>query len=192
MALSVGGSKNKSKSSQTQTTNQTQTTGLTGDAKAMLAARMEELKGQQYGALDPNAYQQYLSPFQQEVIDATSADIDASQSMALNEQRAAALARGAKGGSDRRGVYEAELGDRFGRTKATTIAGLRQAGFNTAQGIAQGENANKNTFDAGLQDRITQLLTLLAGDRVSTSTGTMKGTSKGTQTGLTAGFSYGG
>lgn len=192
MALSLGGSKNKSKSSQTQTTNQTQTTGLTGDAKAMLAARMAELEGQQYGALDPNAYQQYLSPFQQEVIDATSADIDASRDVASNEQRAMALARGAKGGSDRRGVYEAELDDRFGRTKATTIAGLRQAGFNTAQSIAQGENANKNTFDAGLQDRITQLLTLLAGDRVSTSSGTSTGTGKQSGYGLTGSFSYGG
>lgn len=185
--LSIGGSKGKSKQTQTQTTNQTQTSALTPEAKALLAQRMAEVQGQKYDALDPNAYQAYESPYIQEVIDATSADIDASQGVAANEQRAQALARGPKGLSDRRGVYEAELADRFGRTKATTIGGLRQQGFQQAQATAQGENTNKNQFDAGLQDRITQLLTLLAGDRTVTT----NGTTTGVQTGKSSGMQFG-
>lgn len=187
--MAIGGSKGKSKQSTNQTMNQTQTSTLTPEAKALLMGRLDQVQGQTYQGLDPNAYQAFESPYIQEVINATSADIDAARGVASAEQRAAALGRGAKGLSDRRGVYEAELDDRFGRTKATTIAGLRQGGFAQAQGIAAQENANKNTFDAGLQDRITQLLALLANDRTTTSSGTSSGTSKGSTSGFN--FSFG-
>lgn len=189
--LSIGGSKNKQKQSTTQNVNQTQTSTMTPEAKAILQQRMVELQGQQYQGLDPNAYKAFESPYQQEVIDATTADINAARGVAGNDQRAQALARGAKGLSDRRGVYEGELQGQYDRTLATTIGGLRQSGYGQAVGIAQNENTNKNQYDAGLQDRITQLLALLAGDRTVTTNGTTTGTAKGTSTGLNFGWSGG-
>ena len=148
MALSLGGSKNKSKSSQTQTQSGTQTSTLTPEARAMLLARQAEIGGQTYQALDPNAYKAYEDPYEQEVINAATADINAGRDVALNDQRAQALARGAKGLSDRRGVYEAETTGQFDRTLASTLAALRSRGYSQSVGIAQGENSNKNQFDA--------------------------------------------
>jgi hypothetical protein len=192
MALSIGGSKGKSKNTQSQTMNQTTTSAMTPQARALLMGRLDEIKGQSYQALDPKAYEAYMSPYQDEVIDAATADINAARGVAATGQRAAALARGPKGLSDRRGVYEAELDGQYDRTLATTTAGLRQAGYGQAVGIAQNENTNTNAFNVSLQDRITQLLALLAGDRVNTTSGSSSGVSTGKQSGMNFGFTYGG
>lgn len=192
MALSFGKSKNKSKSTSNQTMNQTSTSTLTGDSRALLQQRLAELNGQEYSALDPNAYEAFLDPFTNQVIEATTADINASRDEEANAQRQAMLARGALGSSDRRGVREAELTGRYDRTLASTIAGLRSSGFRQAQGVAQAENANKNTYQASLQQQINQLLSLLANDRVTTTTGNSSGVSTGKQTGMNFGFTYGG
>ena len=189
MAFSLGGSKNKSKQSSNQTTSQTATSTLTDQSRNLLAQRMAEIQGQEYAAFDPSQIDQYLNPNTQAVIDATSADIDASRGEEANAQRQAMLARGALGSSDRRGVREAELTGRYDRTKATTIAGLRQRAYEQATGVAQGENTNKNTFSANVQAQINQLLSLLANDRVTTSNGTASGSATGSQSGLNFGFS---
>lgn len=190
--MAITGSKNKSKSSssQTQTQSGTQTSTLTPEARAMLLARQAEIGGQTYQALDPSAYKAYQDPYEQEVVDATTADINAGRSVALNDQRAQALARGAKGLSDRRGVYEAETTGQFDRTLASTLAALRSRGYSQSVGIAQGENSNKNQFNANTQSRIDQLLALLASDRTVTTNGTMSGTSRGSQTGYNFGASW--
>lgn len=192
MALSIGGNKNKSKSTSNQTMNQTSTSALTGDSRAVLQQRLAELNGQNYEGLDPRAYEAFLDPFTNEVIDATTADINASRDAEANMQRQAMLARGALGTSDRRGVREAELTGQYDRTLASTIAGLRSSGFRQAQGVAQAENANKNSYQATLQQQINQLLSLLANDRVTTTTGNSSGISTGKQTGMNFGFTYGG
>lgn len=187
MALSIGGSKNKSKSSQT--SNQTQTSTLTDQSRNLLTQRLGEIQGQQYQGLDPAQIQTFNNPFQEQVIDATTADITAARGEEANAQRQAMLARGALGSSDRRGVREAELAGRYDRTLASTIGGLRASGYNTATGVAQTEAANRNNFQSGVQQQINQLLALLAGDRTVTSNGTQTGT--GTQTGINFGFSKG-
>lgn len=192
MALSLGGSKGKSKNTSNQTMNQTSTSTLTGDSRALLQQRLAELNGQQYDALDPNAYQAFLDPYTNEVIDATTADITAARDQEANAQRQAMLARGALGSSDRRGVREAELTGQYDRTLASTIAGLRSSGFRQAQGVAQAENTNKNSYQASLQQQINQLLSLLANDRVTTTNGTSSGVSTGRQSGMNFGFTYGG
>lgn len=192
MALSFGKSKNKSKSTSNQTMSQTSTSALTDDSRAILQQRLAELNGQEYSALDPNAYEAFMDPFINEVIDATTADINASRDAEANMQRQAMLARGALGTSDRRGVREAELAGRYDRTLASTTAGLRSLGFRQAQGVAQAENANKNNYQAALQQQINQLLSLLANDRVTTTTGNSSGVSTGKQTGMNFGFTYGG
>lgn len=193
MALSIGGNKGKSKSSTAQTMDQTTSTSLSDFSKGLITDRMSEIGGQTYQGLDPNAYKAYENPYTQEVINATTADINASRDEEANQQRAAMLARGALGSSDRRGVREAELAGRYDRTLATTIGGLRAQGFNQATGVAQTENSNKNQFDANTQARIDQLLALIAGnDRTSRTTGTSTETSKGSRSGMNLGFSYGG
>lgn len=188
MALSFGKSKNKSKNTSNQTMNQTSTSTLTGDSRALLQQRLAELNGQGYEALDPNAYEAFMDPYQDEVIAATTADINASRDEEANAQRQAMLARGALGSSDRRGVREAELTGRYDRTLASTIGGLRSSGFRQAQGVAQAENTNKNSYQASLEQQINQLMALLAGDRVTTTNGTQSGV----QTGSSSGFQFGG
>lgn len=192
MALSIGGNKNKSKSTSNQTMNQTSTSALTGDSRALLQQRLAELNGQEYSALDPNAYEAFMDPFTGQVIEATTRDINASRDEEANMQRQQALGRSALGSSDRRGVREAELTGRYDRTLASTIAGLRSSGFRQAQGVAQAENANRNSYQASLQQQINQLLSLLANDRVTTTTGNSSGVQTGKQTGMNFGFTYGG
>lgn len=186
--LSIGGSKNKSKSKTNETTSGTRTSTLAPDSAALLQQRLAELNGQQYESLDPNAYKAYADPFENDVIAATTADINASRGEEANAQRQAMLARGPLGGSDRRGVREAELAGRYDRTLATTVGGLRSAGFRNATGIAQGENTNRNTFQANIQNQVNQLLQLLASNRVETMDGTTNRTGSGTQTGMSFGW----
>jgi len=179
MAFSLGGSKSKSKSTTAETSSGVKTSTLAPDSAALLKARLAEIGGQSYDALDPNAYKAYENPYQDAVIDATTNDINASRDEEANAQRQAMLARGPLGSSDRRGVREAELAGRYDRTLATTIGGLRSAGFNTATGVAQSENNNKNTYSANVQNQINQLLALLASDRVETTAGSSTGTKTG-------------
>ena len=191
MALSFGKSKNKSKNTSNQTMNQTSTSALTDDSRAILQQRLAELNGQNYEGLDPRAYEAFLDPFTNEVIAATTADINASRDEEANAQRQAMLARGALGSSDRRGVREAELTGRYDRTLASTTAGLRSSGFRQAQQVAQAENANRNNYQANLQQQINQLLSLLANDRVTTTNGVQTGISTGKSSGLKFGFEKG-
>ena len=192
MALSIGGNKGKSKNTSSQTMNQTSTSTLTQQSQALLAKRLAELNGQTYEGLDPNAYEAFMDPYTNEVIDATTADINASRDEEANAQRQAMLARGALGSSDRRGVREAELTGRYDRNLASTVAGLRSSGFRQAQGVAQAENTNKNSFQANIESQINQLLALLANDRVTTTNGSQSGVSTGKQSGMNFGFTYGG
>jgi hypothetical protein len=186
MALSIGGNKSKSKGSQQQSFSQTQS--LSPRAFGMLDTRLKELGQREYQALDPNAYKAYENPYQEEVIAATTADIDASRAHAGNEQRSQ-LARSAAFGDDRRGIMEAELEGQYDRTKATTLAGLRSRGYEHSSGIAQGENTNKNQYQAQLDALLNQLYGILGNE--TTTSGTSQGTSKGKTSGMNFGFSYG-
>lgn len=186
--LNVTGDKNKSKKTESQSFNQNQTTSLSPRAYGLLSNRLDDLDGREYAALDPNAYKAYEDPYQQEVIDATTADINASRDLAMNDQRKAMLARGALGSSDRRGVAEAETRGAFDRTLATTLAGLRSRGYSQAQGIAQGENSNKNTFQAQTDAMINQLMAILANETTTNSSGTSQGTA--TARGSSFGFGF--
>lgn len=185
------GSKSKSRQEQNQSFNQTSNTRLSDRAYNLLSGRMDELGQQQYAALDPNAYKDYMNPFQDEVIAATTADINANRDMAANQQRSDLAAAGAFG-DDRRGVMEAGLQGEYDRTLATTLAGLRSRGFSEAQGVAAGENQNRNAFNQMTQQQINQLLSLLANETTTRTSGTSQGVSKGRQSGFNLGFTYGG
>jgi len=188
--MAIFGSKSNNKSSSQQTSSGTQTSSLTAGSRQALLDRMNQIQGRGYQGLDPTAYQAFESPYQQEVIDKTTADIMAARAQEANAARQAMLARPGGAMSDRRGVAEAELGGRYDRTLATTLAGLRQSGYQQALGVAQQENTNKNQYQASIDQQLNQLLALLANDRVITSNST--GSQSGRSSGTNFGFTYGG
>ena len=86
--------------------------------------------------------QTYMNPYTQEVIDRSMQDIGTAQQQAMNQLGAQATAARAFGGS-RQGVAEALTNQNFINQLATTAAGLRQQGFQTALGAAQGDVASQ-------------------------------------------------
>ena len=85
------------------------------------------------GFTGPDAFQQFMSPYQQEVIDTTMADYKAE----LQRQQAQlGLGAGSAFGGSRFGVAQGELGAQGAQGLARTLAGLRQQGFTQAQQLA--------------------------------------------------------
>ena len=86
--------------------------------------------------------QQFMSPYQSQVIDATLAEFDrnkAIQEQSIRDQQAALGALG----SGRAGVQLAEFGTGAARERALLQAGLLQQGFNQAQGARQQDIQNR-------------------------------------------------
>jgi len=83
----------------------------------------------------PQAFQQFMSPYQQDVIDATLADFD---KQAAKDTRGIGLlaARSGNLGGGREGVMRAEQATQSNLDRAALLATLRQQGFNTAQNLA--------------------------------------------------------
>jgi hypothetical protein len=87
------------------------------------------------GLTSPTAYQQFQSPYQQAVTQATLTSFD-EQARAREQQiKDAAIAAGAFGGG-REGVQLAEYGRKSDMDRALLQAQLNQAGFTQAQGLA--------------------------------------------------------
>lgn len=189
MAITGGASKQKTKGSQQQQFDQTAETRLSDRAYGMINDRANGLGQQEYKSLDPNAYKAFMDPYEQEVINATTADINANRALEQNSDRANFASAGAFG-DDRRGIVEAETTGKYDRTLATTLAGLRSGGFRQAQGVAQTENSNRNQFDAMTQQQINQLLARLSQETTTTGRGTSSGTSTGSNTGFNLGFGW--
>jgi len=88
------------------------------------------------GALvGPQAFQPFMSPFQQEVIDTTLADFDRQQAIQQTGLRDAAIQRGAFGGA-RSGIIAAEALNQAALGRAGLQAQLLQEGFQQAQQAA--------------------------------------------------------
>ena len=83
----------------------------------------------------PQAYQQFMSPYQQQVIDTTLAEFDRKRQQMLNQQQAQAVAGGGFGGA-REGVQRAEFGAQSLQDRAALQAQLLQQGFGQAQTAA--------------------------------------------------------
>ena len=90
----------------------------------------------------PQAFQQFMSPYQQQVIDTTLADFDRQAQAKQQTIRDQAVASGAFGGG-REGVALAEYGAASDRNRAALQAGLLQQGFDQAQAAAQQNFANQ-------------------------------------------------
>ena len=91
-------------------------------------------QAQQYSG--PQAYEQFMSPYQQEVISTTLSEFDKQRQQALAQQQAQAVAGGAFGGA-REGVQRAEYGAQTLQDRAALQAQLLQQGFGQAQQAAQ-------------------------------------------------------
>jgi hypothetical protein len=97
---------------------------------------------QAQGATGPQAFQQFMSPYQQQVIDASLAEFDRNAEIQQQQISDQAIASGAFGGG-REGVMQAEYQAGSDRNRAALQAGLLQQGFGQAQQAAQQQFQNQ-------------------------------------------------
>ena len=90
----------------------------------------------QEGLTGPQAFQQFMSPFQQQVIDTTLADFDRQSALGRQNIRDQAVTAGAFGGG-REGVALGEFEAGNLRNRASLLAQLQQQGFTQANQLAQ-------------------------------------------------------
>jgi hypothetical protein len=91
-------------------------------------------QAQQYSG--PGSYQQFMSPYQQDVINTTLTEYDRQRQIAQQGIASQAIQAGAFGGG-REGVQQAEFGALSDRNRAALQAQLLQQGFGQAQQAAQ-------------------------------------------------------
>jgi len=112
-------------------------------------------------ATGPTAYQAYMSPYQQDVIDTTLREFDVQTQKGLPQLAQQAIAAGAFGGG-REGVQRAEYLSSADRNRAALQAQLLQQGFSQAQQLAAQQ--------FGQQSQLAQLSPSLAGKQISALT----------------------
>jgi hypothetical protein len=110
------------------------------------------------GLTGPTAYQQFMSPYQQDVIDTTLQEFDVQAAKGLPQLAAQAIGQGAFGGG-REGVQRAEYQSASDRNRAALQAQLLQQGFGQAQQLAQ--------TAYGQQAQLAQLAPQLVGQQIS-------------------------
>jgi len=111
-------------------------------AQTQVGAAGTTLSGIPTGAMTTAETQQFMSPYQSQVIDATLAEFDrnrAIQEQSIRDQQAKLGVLGA----GRAGVQLAEFGTGAARERALLQAGLLQQGFGQAQAARQQDIANR-------------------------------------------------
>ena len=103
----------------------------------------------------PTGYQQFMSPYQQDVIDTTLADYDIQAQKGLPGLAAQAIGAGAFGGG-REGVQRAEYQQASDRNRAALQAQLLQQGFGQAQNLAQANIGNQLQLGGAQQSFLGQ------------------------------------
>jgi len=94
------------------------------------------LAGQAGQFSGPQAYQQFMSPYQQDVIDTTLKEFDTQAAKGIPSIAAQAVGKGVLGGG-REGVMRSEYQATSDRNRAALQAQMLQQGFGQAQGAAQ-------------------------------------------------------
>jgi hypothetical protein len=129
---------------------------------------------QQQGTLSgPNAYQQFMSPYQQDVIDATMSEYDTQAAKGITGIGMNAAMSGNLGGG-REGVMRSEYQNKSDMNRALLQSGMLQQGFNQANTNAnQAFNQQGQLFQGSQnlgadQQRMAQLVPGLYGSDVST------------------------
>ena len=115
-------------------------TGLTGAGQTTQGALTYQ---------GPDAYQQYMSPYQQQVIDATLAEYD--NQAAIQQAQLGASAGNAYGGS-RVGVAQSQLASDSARNRAMLQASLLNQGYQQASTMAN--QALQNQLGIGTQQAV--------------------------------------
>ena len=125
---------------------QAQTTALAGIGgyKPFLQAA-QQAQTTAAGLTGPQAYQQFMSPYQQDIIDTTLQQFDVQAQKGLPALAAQAINAGAFGGG-REGVQRAEYMSASDRNRAALQAQLLQQGFGQAQQAAQQAFMNQQTL----------------------------------------------
>jgi hypothetical protein len=118
----------------------------------------EQFINRAQAATGPQAYQAYMSPYQQQVIDTTLSEFDRQKAIQEKSIADQAIAAGAFGGG-REGVQRAEFQTGAARERALLQAGLLQQGFGQAQQLASQQY--------GQQTGLAQLLPGLQGTDIS-------------------------
>ncbi len=108
------------------------------------------------GLTGSQAYKQFMSPYQQDVIDATLQDFDRQAAMQRQNIGQRAMSSGAFGGA-RQGVAEAEYDAASDRNRSSILSGLLQTGFGQAQQAAQQAFSNQGAL-AQAQQGLGQFL----------------------------------
>ena len=121
--------------------------------------------GQAGQFVGPQAYQQFMSPYQQDVIDASLQEFDIQAQKGLGSIAQSAIQSGAFGGG-REGVARAEYMSASDRNRAALQAQLLQQGFGQAQQAA-GQAFGQQQALAQQQQALAGLSPQLAGQQVA-------------------------
>ena len=129
---------------------------------------------QQQGTMSgPNAYQQFMSPYQQDVIDASLAKFDQQAAAGITGIGQTAAMSGNLGGG-REGVMRSQYQSDSDMNRALLESGMLQSGFNQANTNANTAFNQQGSLFAGSQNlgadqqRMAQLVPSLYGSDVST------------------------
>ena len=115
-------------------------------------AIQQGIMGAMGSGYDPTSYKDFMSPFTEDVIATTQADIARQGQMQQNQLARNVISQGAFGGS-RQGVAQAEIARNVLDQQARTGAQLRSAGFQQAQQAAQ-QAANQQLRQAQLTGQL--------------------------------------
>ena len=141
-------------------------------------------QAQAKGLVSPTAYQTYMSPYQQDVIDTTLAEFDVQAAKGLPALSAQSIGAGAFGGG-REGVQRAEEQSASDRNRAALQAQLLQQGFGTAQNLASQAFGQQQAL-AACQLGLAQQSHALLGQQIASLTGLGAQQQARAQQGLTA------
>ena len=113
-----------------------------GSFEPALQRAQTQLAGIPTGAMTTQEAQQFMSPYQSQVIDATLAEFDRNRAIQEQNIRDQQTRLGVLG-AGRAGVQLGEFGTGAARERALLQAGLLQQGFNQAQSARQQDIANR-------------------------------------------------
>jgi hypothetical protein len=143
------------------------------------------------GMVGPQAYQAYMSPYQQDVINTTLQQYDIQAQKGLPQLAAQAIGAGAFGGG-REGVQRAEYQSQSDLNRALLQAQLQQQGFGQAQQLAAQAFGQQQQLAAGqlglgqAQMGLAQLAPSLVGSQIAGLSALGAQQQAQTQAGLTA------
>ena len=130
-----------------------------GSFEPALQRAQAQIAGIPTGAMTTQEAQQFMSPYQSQVIDATLAEFDRNRAIQEQNIRDQQTRLGVLG-AGRAGVQLAEFGTGTARERALLQAGLLQQGFNQAQSARQQDIANRFNLaqaESGIASILPQL-----------------------------------